>query len=102
AFSSNGDGFLFHDATGLSRRVEQELGMDEFPSPEVLWQRYRTWKGLEAERERVVTQEYYVDGSGKEPRYYQRVAINRSVEAVSRGQNRVLLVMATGTGKTYT
>jgi type I restriction enzyme, R subunit len=65
----------------------------------VLWQRYRAWKGLDAERERVVTQEYHTDAGGKEPRYYQRVAINRSVEAISRGQNRVLLVMATGTGK---
>jgi type I restriction enzyme R subunit len=102
AFSSNGDGFLFHDATGLGGHVEQELGISEFPSPEVLWQRYRACKGLHAERERVVTEGYYVDASGKEPRYYQRVAINRTVEAVSRGQNRVLLVMATGTGKTYT
>lgn len=102
AFSSNGDAFLFHDATGLSGVIEKELAMHEFPSPQELWDRYRAWKGLDSDGERVVTQEYYVDGSAKEPRYYQRVAINRTVEAVSRGQNRLLLVMATGTGKTYT
>lgn len=101
-FSSNGDGFLFHDRTGLSTPVETELALDEFPPPDELWRRYRAWKGLDAERERVVTQDYYTDGSGKEPRYYQRVAINRAVEAVAHGQNRILLVMATGTGKTYT
>jgi type I restriction enzyme R subunit len=101
-FSSNGDGFLFHDRTGLVTPVETELAIDSFPRPDELWGRYRTWKGLDAERERVITQEYYIDGSGKEPRYYQRVAINRTVEAVARGQNRLLLVMATGTGKTYT
>lgn len=102
AFSSNGDGFLFHDATGQGAQVEQELALDEFPSPDELWQRYRAWKRLDTESERVVTQEYHADGGNKEPRYYQRVAINRSVEAIARGQNRVLLVMATGTGKTYT
>ena len=102
AFSSNGDGFLFHDATGQSAQVEQELSLDAFPSPDELWRRYRAWKGLDAERERVITQEEHADASGKEPRYYQRVAINRTLEAIARGQNRVLLVMATGTGKTYT
>jgi type I restriction enzyme, R subunit len=102
AISSNGDGFLFHDATGHATHVERELALDAFPSPDDLWERYRAWKGLDAERERVVTQEYHADGGGKEPRYYQRVAINRTVEAVARGQDRLLLVMATGTGKTYT
>jgi type I restriction enzyme R subunit len=102
AISSNGDGFLFHDASGQGAQVERELPLDAFPSPDELWRRYRAWKDLGTEHERVVTQEYHVDGSGKEPRYYQRVAINRTVEAVARGQNRLLLVMATGTGKTYT
>lgn len=102
AFSSNGDGFLFHDGTGQRTPMEQELALDAFPTPDALWQRYRAWKGLDPERERIVTQEYHADGGGREPRYYQRVAINRTVEAVTRGQNRVLLVMATGTGKTYT
>ncbi|MET0397153.1 MAG: EcoAI/FtnUII family type I restriction enzme subunit R [Longimicrobiaceae bacterium] len=102
AFSSNGDGFLFHDLTGMHDVVEREIGLDDFPSPELLWERYRAWKELEGEPQRVVTQDYFVDASGKEPRYYQQIAINRTVEAVARGQNRVLLVMATGTGKTYT
>ena len=102
AFSSNGDGFLFHDRTGLSNPVERQLTLDEFPAPSELWQRYRQWKGIEPEVEDVVEQPYYTDGSGKQPRYYQRVAINRTVEAIAKGQNRILLVMATGTGKTYT
>ena len=100
-FTSNGDGFLFHDRTGRSTPVEQLLTMDQFPSPEALWSRYRAWKGLSDEVEKVVKIPYH-DGGGKEPRYYQRVAIQRTVEAVARGQRRVLLVMATGTGKTYT
>lgn len=101
-FSSNGDAFLFRDATGMGPKLEQEIALTSFPSPAELWERYRAWKGLDSERERVVTQEYYADLGGKEPRYYQRVAINRAVEAVAGGQDRVLLVMATGTGKTYT
>ncbi len=103
AFSSNGDAFLFRDTTGLGGELEREIGMESFPSPGELWERYRAWKGIEGdEGERVVTQEYHADSGGKEPRYYQRVAINRAVEAIARGQDRVLLVMATGTGKTYT
>jgi type I restriction enzyme R subunit len=101
-FSSNGDGFVFHDRTGLSNPVEQTLTLDQFPSPADLWQRYKVWKGIDPPAEDVVHQPYYTDGSGKEPRYYQRVAINRTIEAIAKGQNRLLLVMATGTGKTYT
>jgi type I restriction enzyme R subunit len=102
-FSSNGDGFQFHDRTGLGDDTESTLGMDAFPSPEFLWERYRKWKGLEdAPIPEVVTEPYHEDATGKEPRYYQRVAINRALEAVARGQDRILLVMATGTGKTYT
>lgn len=102
AFSSNGDGFLFHDRTGFSNPVECELTLNEFPTSADLWQRYRQWKGIDPPAEDVVDQPYYTDGSGKEPRYYQRVAINRTIEAIAKGQNRLLLVMATGTGKTYT
>ncbi len=102
AFSSNGDGFIFHDRTGLSHPVERELTLDEFPTPADLWQRYKQYKGIDPATENIVTQPYFADGSGKEPRYYQRVAINRTVEAIAKGQNRLLLVMATGTGKTYT
>ena len=101
-FSSNGDAFLLHDRTGRSAQVEQHLSLDEFPSPEELWGRYCIWKGLTPATEAIVTQDYYSDGSGKTPRYYQVNAVNRVVEAVAKGQNRILLVMATGTGKTLT
>ncbi|MBU1194004.1 MAG: DEAD/DEAH box helicase family protein [Proteobacteria bacterium] len=103
AFSSNGDGFLFHDRTGLTEPIERELGLEEFPKFSELWPLYRTWKGLDNENSvHLVEQPYHVDGSGKAARYYQRVAINRAIEAIAKGQNRLLLVMATGTGKTYT
>ncbi|WP_253446596.1 EcoAI/FtnUII family type I restriction enzme subunit R [Halomonas sp. Y3] len=101
-FSSNGDGFLFHDRTGLGSQTETVLGLDDFPSPEMLWERYCRYRGLGPAERSVVEQPYYDDGSGRSPRYYQRIAINRTVEAVARGQNRILLVMATGTGKTFT
>ena len=101
-FSSNGDAFLFHDRTGLSGQTETELVLDAFPTPEQLWARYRAWKGLAPAEERIVLQNYHDDASGKEPRYYQRIAINNAIEAIAKGQDRILLVMATGTGKTYT
>ncbi len=103
AFSSNGDGFLLHDRTGQHTPIEQELALDAFPSPDELWQRYCAWKGIASAKDReTVETPYYDDGSGKSPRYYQINAINRTVEAIARGQQRILLVMATGTGKTYT
>ncbi|MBN9569373.1 MAG: DEAD/DEAH box helicase family protein [Alphaproteobacteria bacterium] len=101
-FSSNGDGFLFHDRTGTSNPREANLGLDGFPSPADLWARYRAWKGLDAQAEQVVLQDYYGDGGDKAPRYYQVNAVNAAIEAIAKGRNRVLLVMATGTGKTYT
>jgi type I restriction enzyme R subunit len=101
-FSSNGDGFLFHDRTGLGVSTETTLTLDEFPSPVTLWERYCQYKGIDQASRTAVEQPYYDDGSSRAPRYYQAVAINRTVEAVARGQNRILLVMATGTGKTYT
>lgn len=101
-FSSNGDGFLFHDRTGTGEQVEQELSLDQFPSPQDLWHRYCSWKSLASTAIQRVEAPYYDDGSGRTPRYYQVNAINRTIEAVARGQNRILLVMATGTGKTYT
>ncbi|MCB1805146.1 MAG: DEAD/DEAH box helicase family protein, partial [Candidatus Competibacteraceae bacterium] len=101
-FASNGDGFVFHDRTGQSATVETELALDAFPSPAELWARYRAWQGLAPEQEAVVLQNYHDDGSGKEPRYYQRIAINKTIEAIAKGRDRILLVMATGTGKTYT
>lgn len=102
AFSTNGDGFVFHDRTSTGAEVELELPLDAFPSPQELWGRYCTWKGIEGGAAAAVSQDYYSDGSGKAPRYYQITAINRTVEAIARGQDRLLLVMATGTGKTYT
>lgn len=101
-FSSNGAGFLFHDRTGLSPQTETTLTLDQFPSPQTLWERYCRYKGIDIEARKTVEQPYYDDGSGRAPRYYQSVAINRTVEAVAKGQERILLVMATGTGKTYT
>lgn len=98
-YSSNGDGFLEHDNfTGK----ERELSLDEFPSPNELWERYKMGKGIQAHEEKIVAEDYFFDMSGKTPRYYQRVAINRTIEAIAKGQDRILLVMATGTGKTYT
>jgi type I restriction enzyme R subunit len=102
AFSSNGDGFVFHDGTGQSEKLETDLALDAFPSPAELWAKYAAWKGLTSEAEGVVLQDYFDDLSGKAPRYYQVNAVNASIEAIAKGQDRVLLVMATGTGKTYT
>ncbi|MFD2174307.1 EcoAI/FtnUII family type I restriction enzme subunit R [Rhodobacter lacus] len=101
-FSSNGDGFVFHDRTGSSPTPETTLTLDEFPSPADLWARYRAWKGLSDKAAAVTLQDYFDDGSGKSPRYYQVNAVNAAIEAIAKGQDRVLLVMATGTGKTYT
>jgi len=102
-FSSNGDGFLFHDKTATGGKVETEIGLNSFPSPEQLWEIYKRYKGIsETAIEKIASQDYYVDNTERAPRYYQQVAINRTVEAIAKGQNRLLLVMATGTGKTYT
>ena len=102
-FSSNGDGFLFHDRTATDGNIEAEIGLDDFPTPEQLWEKYKKYKGIATpEAEKIASQEYYFDGTNRKPRYYQQIAVNRTVEAISGGQNRILLVMATGTGKTYT
>ncbi len=102
-FSSNGDGFIFHDKTATDESIETEIDNDSFPSPETLWQRYKQYKGIvTADEEKIVEQGYYDDGTDRKPRYYQQNAINRTVEAIAKGENRILLVMATGTGKTYT
>jgi type I restriction enzyme R subunit len=101
-FSSNGDGFVFHDRTGLSADKEASLTLDQFPTPKQLWAKYCKWKCITPDEEEIILQDYFEDGSGKEPRYYQVNAINAAMEAIAKGQDRVLLVMATGTGKTYT
>ena len=98
-YSSNGDGFVEHDKTGKAKELEREISLDQFPGPEELWRRYKDWKGITEQTEHVLTEEYFA--GSKKPRYYQEIAINRTVEAISKGQNRILLVMATGTGKTY-
>lgn len=102
AYSSNGDAFLEHDRTVTSGTVTREIPLDQFPTPEELWTRYRAAKGYTSDQEVITTQDYYDNGSRKPPRYYQIIAINRTVEAIARGQDRILLVMATGTGKTFT
>lgn len=101
-FSSNGDGFIERDQTKSSGVIERELTLAEFPSPAELWQRYCAWKGITDDVRPVVEQDFYSDGSGKGTLYYQLIAINRTIEAIAKGQNRILLVMATGTGKTVT
>ena len=100
-FASNGDGFVFHDKTNPTM-LESEIQLSDFPSPERLWQKYCAYREFKAEQLPLITQSYHDDGSGKAPRYYQLQAINKTIEAVSQGKNRMLLVMATGTGKTYT
>ena len=101
-FSSNGDGFLFHDGTVTTGAIERELSLDQFPTPNELHRRWLVWKGMApgTVETKVVEQDYYFHG--KELRYYQLQAVNRTIETVARGQNRALLVMATGTGKTFT
>lgn len=102
-FSSNGDAFYEHDRTRASGKIEQEIPLDQFPSPEELWRRYKLYKGIQTdESERISAQDYYFDGTSRKPRYYQQIAVNRTVEAIANGQQRILLTMATGTGKTYT
>lgn len=100
AYSSNGTGFVEHD---MLTGAERDLYSHEFPSPEELWKRYVSFKNLSSDEEEIIKEpDYYDPVSKKKPRYYQRVAINRTVEAIAQGKNRILLVMATGTGKTFT
>ncbi len=102
-YSSNGDAFYEHDRTCSDGNIERELTLDNFPPPQTLWQRYKKYKGIQTEEQaKISAQDYFFDGSGRNPRYYQQIAINRTVEAIAKGQSRILLTMATGTGKTYT
>ena len=104
-FSSNGDGFLFHDRTGLYSPIEQTLSLDEFPLKEELWEKYLEWKGLtdiDPGAHELVISPNHSDARGKTPRYYQQNAINSVLDAIAKGQQRLLLAMATGTGKTFT
>lgn len=103
AYSSNGDAFASHNKmAGEDEDIETEFPLDAFPAPDVLWQRYKKYRNIADEDESLILEPYYKVAQGKEPRYYQAEAVNRSIEAIAKGQNRLLLVMATGTGKTYT
>jgi type I restriction enzyme R subunit len=102
-FTSNGDSFVFHDKTSTADQLEKEISLDSFPSPETLWSKYLKHNNLESpEAKEIVEKDYFLDDSGMSPRYYQQNAVNRTLEAVAKEQNRIILVMATGTGKTYT
>lgn len=101
-FSSNGDGFVFHNKFITEGPVETNLALDEFPSPETLWKMYHEQNHVSPVQDAVINEPYYSDNPDKQPRYYQMNAVNKTVEAIANGHNRVLLVMATGTGKTYT
>lgn len=98
AYSSNGDAFIERDR---HNGAERELALAHFPTPDELWQRYRQMRNLSASEEKIVTEPYFYQPGDYAPRYYQRIAINRAIEAASKGQERILLAMATGTGKTY-
>lgn len=99
AYSSNGDGFYEHD---MITGIEKEISLEEFPTPKELWERYLKEKEIDEEQAKIITEPYYFMDVNKTPRYYQRIAINKTVEAIAKGQDRLLLVMATGTGKTFT
>ena len=102
-FTSNGDSFVFHDKTRTDGILEEELTLDNFPSPETLWKKYLKHTNIETpEAKAIVEKDYNVDDSGMSPRYYQQNAVNRTLEAIAKKQERIILVMATGTGKTYT
>lgn len=99
AYSTNGKAFLEHD---MLTGNEREISMDDFPSPDDLWYRYKVAKNITEEEKKIINEPYYYAPGVNKPRYYQTIAINRTCEAIAKGQKRLLLVMATGTGKTYT
>jgi type I restriction enzyme R subunit len=102
-FTSNGDSFVFHDKTRKDGVLEEELNLDNFPSPATLWQKYLVHNNIETpQAKEIVGKDYFADDSGMTPRYYQQNAVNRTLEAIAKEQQRIILVMATGTGKTYT
>jgi type I restriction enzyme R subunit len=102
AYSTNGDAFLESDLTGTAKQIEREISLHSFPSPDELWRRSCAHKQLHEAERPIAAQDWYLDMEGKQPRYYQLTAVNRAVEAIAKGESRILLVMATGTGKTYT
>jgi type I restriction enzyme, R subunit len=103
AFSSNGDAFASHNKVPApDEEIECEFPLESFPSPDEVWKRYKKYRNVKDEDEGLILEPYHKDAFGKEPRYYQTEAINRALEAIAKGRDRLLLVMATGTGKTYT
>lgn len=102
AFSSNGDGFIFHNKLEKIGNVETFLNLSEFPSPEKLWEMYKNGRSISKVQQKIIDQPYYLENPEKLPRYYQISAVNKTVEAIAEGKDRILLVMATGTGKTFT
>jgi type I restriction enzyme R subunit len=102
AYSTNGDAFLESDRTGAARKIERDVPLGSFPAPAELWRRYCAHRGISAAEEPVAAQGWYLGAEDRTPRYYQIKAVNLTVEAIANGQPRILLVMATGTGKTYT
>lgn len=101
-FSSNGDRLLFHNKINTDGILEKEIEFEEMPSPETLWRWWSEHQGFNDAQTEIVTQDYYSDGSGKTSRYYQLLAINKTIAAIAKGQNRILLVMTTETGNTFT
>ncbi|WP_103665883.1 EcoAI/FtnUII family type I restriction enzme subunit R [Gracilimonas amylolytica] len=101
-YSSNGDGFVEHDRTKSEGEIIREIALEDFPSPAELWNRYAEAKGFDTEQEELVKQPYHYEQGGRTLRYYQEIAVNRTIEAIAKGLDRILLVMATGTGKTLT
>lgn len=102
AFSSSGENFILHDRSGTYEEKEFKIDLDKFPSPDELWSRYKKSMSISDEDEKIYLSDLYQSSLNKKPRYYQRNAINRSVKEILNGKKRLLLVMATGTGKTYT
>lgn len=101
-YSSNGDAFIEHNRFSTDGVKEREVELNKFPTPEDLYERYKTAKGITEKIDSIISEDYFQEIKGKTPRYFQSIAINRAVEAVAKEQKRILLVMATGTGKTYT
>ena len=102
AFSSNGDGFIFHNKFVKAGDIEIFLPLNEFPSPEKLWEMYKAGRNITEKQQQIIDAPYFLDNPDKLPRYYQINAINKTVEAIADGRERLLIVMATGTGKTFT
>ncbi len=93
-FTSNGDGFLFHNKYITEGEVEVTLSLDQFPSPDKLWEMYHEQNHINPSQDKIIDEPYYLDNPDKQPRYYQINAINKTVEAIAKGENRILLVMA--------